>query len=148
MRRGLFFILMVVLVLRGLTGTAMAAGLLPPLTLTAAHPEQAHSDHRHGDAFVAAAAADNSSHHLGTHAASPVYEPSAAVAWCEGATNPCDPDEHHMSSCPACEICHSAMLTLSVPLAQAAIPVGHSRPLACAPFHSALAALTIKPPIA
>lgn len=31
MRRGLSLLLMVVLVLRGLTGTAMAAGVLPPL---------------------------------------------------------------------------------------------------------------------
>ena len=31
MRRGFFFLLMVVLVLRGLTGTAMAAGIVAPL---------------------------------------------------------------------------------------------------------------------
>ena len=30
MRRGLFFVLMVVLVIRGLTGTAMAAGFYRP----------------------------------------------------------------------------------------------------------------------
>ena len=146
MRRGLFFILMVVLVLRGLTGTAAAAELMPPLMPAGAHHEQV-QDHTHGDAFVAGAAADDSSHHQGIHA-STAAQPSQAAAWCEGATNPCDPHAQSASTCSACEICHSAMLTPSVPLAQTSLPVGHSRPLACAPFHSAFAALTIKPPIA
>ena len=43
MRRGLYFVLMVVLVLRGLTGTAMAAGVLPPLLPASAPHVQEHS---------------------------------------------------------------------------------------------------------
>lgn len=43
MRRGLYFVLMVVLVLRGLTGTAMAAGVLPPLLPASAPHAQEHS---------------------------------------------------------------------------------------------------------
>lgn len=146
MRSGLFFILMVVLVLRGLTGTAMAAGLLPPLTPVGAHHEQV-QDWAQGDALVVTAVADDSSHHHGSHA-SPVDHPLGATASCEGATGACGQQEHHASTCSVCEICHSAMLTPFAPLAQAALPLGHTRPLASAPFDSALAALTIKPPIA
>ena len=65
MRRGLFFILMVVLVLRGLTGTAMAAGVLPPLVLTqatAAHQHEAAQHTTHDDASHHSTAADPASH--------------------------------------------------------------------------------------
>ena len=67
MRRGLFFILMVVLVLRGLTGTAIASALLPPLALTQATPAHQHEAAQH-------TTHDDASHHstaadLGTHSA-------------------------------------------------------------------------------
>lgn len=129
MRRGLFVFLMMVLVLRGLTGTAMAAGLVPPLApLEAPHAQML--DHGHGEAASAA------------------HTPLAAAAQCTESSDHCAQPGHHASACSACEICHSAMLTPPAPPAQATPPAGHARPLASAPFDSAPAALAIKPPIA
>ena len=130
MRRGLFFVLMVVLVLRGLTGTAMAAGVLPPLALTqatAAHQHEAVQHTTHDDANHHSTAAD-----LGNH--------------CADASAECHPHEH--ATCSACEICHSAMLAApgvspNVPR----LPGAHLRHTP-APLHNAPAALLIKPPIA
>lgn len=131
MRRGLFFVLMVVLVLRGLTGTAMAAGVLPPLVLTqvaAAHQHDTATQHvTHDDASHHSTAADPASH-------------------CTEASAECHPHEH--ATCSACEICHSAMLAApgvspNVPR----LPGAHLRHTP-APLHNAPAALLIKPPIA
>lgn len=148
MRRGLFLVLMVVLVLRGLTGVAMAAGLMPPVAPAAAHHAQEQVQ-THGAALTAlnVGTAQASGHHHGGHA-SPVDHPWGTTASCESATDACSDQEHHASTCSACEICHSAMLTPFVPPAQAALAPGHARPLASAPFDSAPAASTTKPPIA
>ena len=132
MRRGLFFVLMVVLVLRGLTGTAMAAGVLPPLALT-----QATAAHQHDDAAAQHAIHDDASRHstasdLGSH--------------CQEASAECHPHEH--ATCSACEICHSAMLAApGVSTTAARLPSAHLRHTP-APLHNAPAALLIKPPIA
>ena len=132
MRRGLFFILMVVLVLRGLTGTAMAAGVLPPLALT-----QATAAHQHDDAAAQHAIHDDASRHstasdLGSH--------------CQEASAECHPHEH--ATCSACEICHSAMLAApGVSTTAARLPGAHLRHTP-APLHNSPAALLIKPPIA
>ena len=132
MRRGLFFVLMVVLVLRGLTGTAMAAGVLPPLALT-----QAAAAHLHDDAAAQHAIHDDASRHstasdLGSH--------------CQEASAECHPHEH--ATCSACEICHSAMLAApGVSTTAARLPGAHLRHTP-APLHNAPAALLIKPPIA
>ena len=130
MRSGLFFVLMVVLVLRGLTGTAMAAGVLPPLALTqatAAHQHEAAQHKTHDDASHHSTAAD-----LGNH--------------CADASAECHPHEH--ATCSACEICHSAML--AAPGASPHVPRLPSAHLrhTPAPLHNAPAALLIKPPIA
>ena len=132
MRRGLFFVLMVVLVLRGLTGAAMAAGVLPPLALT-----QATAAHQHDDAAAQHAIHDDASRHstasdLGSH--------------CQEASAECHPHEH--ATCSACEICHSAMLAApGVSTTAARLPSAHLRHTP-APLHNAPAALLIKPPIA
>lgn len=132
MRRGLFFVLMVVLVLRGLTGTAMAAGVLPPLELT-----QAAAAHLHDDAAAQHAIHDDASRHstasdLGSH--------------CQEASAECHPHEH--ATCSACEICHSAMLAAPcVSPHVPRLPGAHLRHTP-APLHNAPAALLIKPPIA
>ena len=132
MRRGLFFVLMVVLVLRGLTGTAMAAGVLPPLALT-----QATAAHQHDDAAAQHAIHDDASRHstasdLGSH--------------CQEASAECHPHEH--ATCSACEICHSAMLAAPGATTTATrLPSAHLRHTT-APLHNAPAALLIKPPIA
>jgi len=137
MRRSLYFVLMVVLVLRGLTGTAMAAGILPA---TGAAHHQASVAEEHGGG------------HHGAHAGTALPEdgPAHAVGCDDAAsTTGCAAHEHHASTCSACEICHSAML--DAPPAPAQAPVlatGAGLPAASARFESALAAPAIKPPIA
>ena len=136
-----------------LTGTAMAAGVLPPLMPAGAHLAPMQAGHTHGDAVdvdasaAVVAAADDLSHHHST-GASPAGHPPQAAAPCDSASSACGAQEHHANTCSACEICHSAVLAPSVPLVHAAPPRGHTRPMASAPFRSAPAALAIKPPIA
>ena len=139
MRRSLYFVLMVVLVLRGLTGTAMAAGILPTLPATGAAHHQALAAEEHGGG------------HHGAHADMALPEDGPAhAAGCDAAsTTGCAAHEHHASTCSACEICHSAML--DAPPAPAQAPVlatGAGLPAASARFESALPAPAIKPPIA
>ena len=171
MRRGFFFLLMVVLVLRGLTGTAMAAGIVAPLLpagpaqLTAAHEPMAEGmahDHSHvhdhsatlaqaEDSTPAHAHANANAHHDGP-AAEPALDHSAShAAACQdhGTGCPTHSDhDHHSASCSACEICHSAMLGVPASLTPTPLPAGSLLPLASAQFDSAPAALAIKPPIA
>ena len=142
MRRSFFMFLMMVLILRGLTGTAMAAGVLAPLASGGLHCAQVQNHHHEPvDAL------DASSHHQvqsATHVAlaADTFEPG------QGSTGRCGPDGQHAGTCSACEICHSAMLVPSAPSHLAAEPLEHIRPQASARFHSAPAALCIKPPIA
>ncbi len=144
MRRGFFFLLMVVLVLRGLTGTAMAAGIVAPLL--PAGPAQHTAVHQ--PVVEGMAPADAHAHH-GSPAAEPALDHSAShAAACQdhGAGCPTHGDhDHHSASCSACEICHSAMLGLPASLTPAPLAL---LPLASAQFDSAPAALAIKPPIA
>lgn len=177
MRRGLSLLLMVVLVLRGLTGTAMAAGVLPPLQPAAA----AHS-HIHIQAGTAHAAPHTSAEAHQTPATTSGAQPSGPqlpestaaepetdhdhhdhdhdhasaapagvdvdVDTCDGSSTGCAAHDHHASACSACEICHSAMLDVPTALTPAHQPPGPLRALSAAPFDSAPAALAIKPPIA
>ena len=145
MRRGFFFVLMVVLVLRGLTGTAMAAGLLQPLVPAAGH--HAPAQNQTYRLALGEAAAKASGHDHRGHASAADHLVGVPFD-CEGASDTCHPQEHPASTCSACEICHSAMLVPSVPTAQATLAPGHARPSASAPFDSAPAAPTTKPPIA
>ncbi|RQO83452.1 hypothetical protein DBV10_03775 [Acidovorax sp. FJL06] len=148
---------MVVLVLRGLTGTAMAAGVLPPL-----QPLEAPHSHVQADAPAAAAGHQSPSGAQGAQAGSPeATEPEAGhdhdhasapagptdAALCDGTTAGCTAHDHH-AACSACEICHSAMLDAPAALTPAHLPPGALRPWASAQFDSAPAALAIKPPIA
>ena len=167
MRRGFFFLLMVVLVLRGLTGTAMAAGIVAPLLPagpaqhTGAHRPMAEGmghDHSHvldHSATLAqaegVAPADAHAHH-GAPAAEPGIDHTAShsAAWQDpdAGCKSGDDHDHHSASCSACEICHSAMLGLPASLTPTPLPAGALLPLASAQFDSAPAALAIKPPIA
>lgn len=167
MRRGFFFLLMVVLVLRGLTGTAMAAGIVAPLLpagpaqYTGVHQPMAEGmghDHSHvldhSATVVQAedlAPADAHAHHDGPAAEPAIDHTASPSAACQdhGAGCPTHSDHDHQSaSCSACEICHSAMLGLPASLTPAPLPAGALLPLASAQFDSAPAALAIKPPIA
>ena len=167
MLRGFFFLLMVVLVLRGLTGTAMAAGIVAPLLpagpaqYTGVHQPMAEGmghDHSHvldHSATLAqaegVAPADAHAHH-GAPAAEPGIDHTAShsAAWQDpdAGCKSGDDHDHHSASCSACEICHSAMLGLPASLTPAPLPAGALLPLASAQFDSAPAALAIKPPIA
>lgn len=136
---------MVVLVLRGLAGTAMAAGMWPAAPAATAAisavvdmPPPAHAAH------MPAAMADATS-------PSPAHHGSAAEAVqpCSEAPAPeCAGHEHSLGTCTACDICHSAMLEAPVPHAPADAPAGFALPGGPARFASAPAALAIKPPIA
>lgn len=150
MRRGpLFYLLMVVLVLRGLVGTAMAAGMLPMQHAPAAVAQVAaadhHGQHEHASTTDAAHTADHGSLHGGGHGGTDV----AALA-CDGsapASTGCATHSQH-ANCTACEICHTALME---PPAMPAAPLpllGGAPPAAATPFDSATAALAIKPPIA
>ncbi len=157
MRRGFYFVLMVVLVLRGLTGTAMAAGVLPPLQPAEAQHMQAHSHlaaMESADATVPihrldlAAQAHNGN---GTPDHPPplaIQATAAAEPACDGHPPECDAHSHHSATCSACEICHSAMLSATAPKACAHSSRGAELPTASARFDSAPAALSFKPPIA
>jgi len=167
MRRGFFFLLMVVLVLRGLTGAAMAAGIVAPLLPAgAAQHTEAHQPtaegmahdqgHPHDRSATLAQAegvapADAHAHH-GAPAAEPGIDHTAShSAACQDPDAGCksgDDHDHHSASCSACEICHSAMLGLPASLTPAPLPAGALLHLASAQFDSAPAALAIKPPIA
>lgn len=168
MRRGFFFLLMVVLVLRGLTGTVMAAGIVAPLLPAGAaqhvgahqptaegmvHDDQGH--HRdHSATFAQAEDLAPADAHTpdGGPAAEPGIDHTAShSAACQNPDAGCksgDDHDHHSASCSACEICHSAMLGLPASLTPAPLPAGALLPLASAQFDSAPAALAIKPPIA
>lgn len=174
MRRGLSLLLMVVLVLRGLTGTAMAAGVLPPLQPPAAPhshfqadaasvaphapaevhqaPSATHGAH-HGSSPPASGstatepAADHD-HHDHDHDHASAAPAGLDVATCDGSSTGCAAHDHHASACSACEICHSAMLDVPTARTPAHQPPGPLRALSAAPFDSAPAALAIKPPIA
>ena len=167
MRRGFFFLLMVVLVLRGLTGTAMAAGVMAPLLPTgpaqhtAVHQPMAEGmahdhSHPHDQSVILAQAEDSAPADAHAHHGSPAAEPAldhsashAAACQDHGTGCPTHSDHDHQSaSCSACEICHSAMLDVPAVLTPAHQPPGPLRAPATAPFDSAPAALAIKPPIA
>ena len=154
MRRGLSLLLMVVLVLRGLTSTAMAAGVLPPLQPAAAPHGHIQADTalvpHHGSPQPTESTATepeaNHDHHDHDHAS--VVLAAADAAACNGASTGCAAHDQHTSACSACEICHSAMLDVPAVLTPAHQPPGPLRAPATAPFDSAPAALAIKPPIA
>ena len=152
MRRGLFFVLMVVLVLRGLTGTAMAVGVLPPLLPTGALHAQEHS-HRHAtpEAYATSAeiqtdgAAQATDAGIQGNAHTTAHHDDHSA---QDAVAGCVEHDHHTASCSACEICHSAVLGSSSATPFAHCCRGAALPTAAAQFDRAPAALSIKPPIA
>ncbi|NMM82332.1 hypothetical protein B2J86_15580 [Acidovorax sp. SRB_14] len=134
MRRFLSLALMLLLVLRGLMGTAMAAGMVPALPATSPTVHVGHA--------LAQSAAPTVPAHAVLHAGASDPRDSTAQAACHG----CDVLAHS-PACSVCDICHSALLappTLAAPPTHASSEV---HPTATAPFASAQAALAVKPPI-
>ncbi|MFY3385066.1 hypothetical protein [Paracidovorax sp. MALMAid1276] len=167
MRRALSMLMVVMLVLRGLVGTAMAAGMVPALLPGAGlhgQPATSNSHAAHGpgpqaqasDAYAPGAHAP--SFHAAPAAASPqpadIHQHHAVAAQgdhatCSGApATGCASPEQHAGTCSACEICHAAMLDTPAAHTPALLPPGPLRAVIAAPFDSAPAALAIKPPIA
>lgn len=165
MRRGFYILMMLVLVLRGLTGTAMAAGVVAPMQpasplafVAAGHA--AHTAHHSAANGAVHGHAQDHRHDSGVHTAAkaPAQDGHAAKVPCHGTDHASAATAgaahmagaHHPgeSTCSVCEICHSAMLAL--PLVQAGTPArtGTLLPDASAQFHSAPAALAFEPPIA
>lgn len=152
MRRGpLFYVLMVVLVLRGLMGTAMAAGMLPmqhPAPAAVAQAAAADQHHgQHGDHASASYGVHHATAHGSMQGGGDHGTTDAAQLACDGSGTGCATHSQH-ANCTACEICHSALLE---PLAMPAAPLpllAGTAPAAATPFDSATAALAIKPPIA
>lgn len=162
MRRGLYFVLMVVLVLRGLTGTAMAAGILPPLLPIGGPHLQAHSHPAAAEvayatsqehwmdqaAQVLNAQAPDADHTFAHHDDHSAHSATEEVPACDGSPPGCAAHDHHTGACSACEICHSAMLDAALATSCVHRSLGAVLPTPSAQFDNAPAALTIKPPIA
>ena len=143
MRRGLSFLLVLLLVLRGLLGDAMAMGKAPMLApATTAHHHRLASTPL--DGLHLAMGQDAHGEH-GQHGA-----PMAASAKA-CSPDPASPGCHHshegMASCSACGICHSALSQPHLPALPQAQAPATLRPLGTTRFASAPAALLIKPPI-
>lgn len=135
MRRSLSFILVMLLVLRGLLGDAMAMGMAADDVPTAtAHHHTAVTDER--------VMASQHQDHVGDNGqVSPIAFTADETASTPDCGDACGP------SCDACGICHSALFTPNL-LAQPLSPQPCAlHPLSSTHFVSALAALAIKPPI-
>jgi hypothetical protein len=160
MRRGFYCLMMLVLVLRGLTGTAMAAGMVPASKPCAALAvlDTAHGtgpvDHGAGHGH-APLPLDEGAPHAAAHALG--HGGPAAEAPCHGADHggcahaapeiTASGQAQGDGTCCACDICHSAMLALPIVLADVPARIGASLPDASARFHSAPATLAFEPPI-
>lgn len=136
MRRSLSFVLVLLLVLRGLLGDAMAMGMVPATLPTA-------MTHQHS---VMAAEPGMASHHQ-EHASTSEHG-SATASVCavnEAGVIDCGHGSEH--TCSACGICHSALFTSAALAQQFTLASAALHPMGFAPFASAAAALAIKPPI-
>lgn len=144
MRRILSLALVVMLVLRGLMGTAMAAGVVPPLPIQSVQTVQKAAPAT--PTAHASAIAGHPGHAL--HATLGDDHHAAAPVNCHDTpTSECGPHEHS-PSCADCDICHSAMLAPPALPAQPLHLRGAVRSADSVPFASVQAARTIKPPIA
>lgn len=152
MRRIFPLVLTLLLVLRGLVGTAMAAGMVPALPTDSPAPpaplvQQLHQTHQThssdstaADAFGMALTADGG---MG------LQDQGMHTQCADPATGACDTSAHtHSPLCSACEICHSAVLLPPRPSTPPHSGAVEMRSGSSAWFASAAAALAIKPPIA
>ena len=160
MRRALSLLLITFLVLRGLVGTAMAAGMLPPVALAhnnvmaaqmgeaahgGPHAEAAHPNDHHGTMDHAAAQAahcgdsEEGEGHGHSHCASTAAATPAPTSTCA---------DGHGSTCTVCEICHATMVLPAAPsAAQGPAPTAAIARAVRTPANAPVA-LARKPPIA
>lgn len=164
MHRALSLLLITFLVLRGLVGTAMAAGMLPPVALAHSqvvaaqtgaqmgeeaahagpHAEAAHPSGHHGamDHTAAQAAhcddSEEGDGHDHTHCASATASTPAPTSTCA---------DGHGSTCTVCEICHATMVLPAAPsAAQGPAPTAAIARAVRTPANAPVA-LAHKPPI-
>ena len=141
MRRPLSIVLVLLLVLRGLLGNAMAMGAAPvqaPLSQPSPTASQLH--HHTPQALELADAA----YHAG-HSAHAVQDAGCALHSSSHSGN-CAEHEHG-PSCTLCGICHSALSTPGQLPEGALSPVSALRPQGSERFASAAKLQAIKPPI-
>ena len=136
MRRSLSFMLVLLLVLRGLLGDAMAMGVVPVAMPTA--PVQHH-------AAVAVQPDAASQHHDHALAVEQGFASASACAVHDAGATDCGHGTEH--TCSACGICHSALFPSAALAQHASLAPFALHPNGHTPFASAAAALAIKPPI-
>jgi hypothetical protein len=166
MRRPLSIVLVLLLVLRGLLGDAMAMGAAPvmsalaPAAASAPALAPASALHHHAPEIAREVALeimqspDSPEQHHATHAADhgPDHashaEHSAGCAPQAGGPAGGSCGEHeHGPSCTLCGICHSALFTPGQIGSDGAAPSAALRPQGSARFASAAKLQAIKPPI-
>ena len=106
----------------------------PAHTPAPSHGHEQHHDHDHDH----------------DHGQAPLAADLHAAA-CHGAASdagPCAAQDHHASTCSACEICHSAMLEAPTAVTPSSMPQRGTLPRALARFDSAPLSQAIRPPIA
>lgn len=146
MRRRLSFLWIVLLVLRGLLGDAMA--MAGPATATLAGHAACMPAHQHHADPQAAAQASHDRVADCAQAAAPLAAQAMGHGLCGPGASPGDCDPTADGSCTYCSMCHTPLYTLSI----AATGMDSARPSLrgqdTARFLSACLALTTKPPIA
>ncbi len=145
MRRTLSLLLIVFLVLRGLVGTAMAAGMLPPVAVAHSQAMAAQPSDHHGAMDHAATQAahcgdsEEGEGHDHTHCASATASTPPPTSTCA---------DGHGSTCTVCELCHATMvLPAAPPAAQGPAPTAAIARTVRTPANAPVA-LAHKPPIA
>ena len=154
MRRPLSIVLVLLLVLRGLLGNAMAMGTAPvmsPLASAAASaPARSSVSALHHHAPEIAHSPDRSAHHHAAHAAdhtSHAEHPGGCVSQAGSPSGGGCGEHEHGPSCPLCGICHSALFTPGQIDSDGPAPAAALRPRGSARFASAVTLQAIKPPI-
>lgn len=158
MRRPLSIVLVLLLVLRGLLGDAMAMGAAPvmsalaPAAASAPALDPASALHHHAPevALEITQSPDSPEQHHAAHAADHAShaEHSAACApQASGHPGGSCGEHEHGPSCTLCGICHSALFTPGQIGSDGAAPSAALRPQGSARFASAAKLQAIKPPI-
>lgn len=143
MRRPLSIVMVLLLVLRGLLGDAMAMGAAPVTSAPAAHAAEAH--HHHVPELALATAAVQESAHS-AHASHQACEAAQTASCADATASGCGGHEHG-PSCTLCGICHSALFTPGGIEPHGAFSSACMRPQGSARFASAALLQAIKPPI-
>lgn len=158
MRRPLSIVLVLLLVLRGLLGDAMAMGAAPVMSalapaaasVPALAPASALHHHAPEIAQEIAQSPDGPEQHHAAHAAdhaSHVEHSAGCAPQASGHPGGSCGEHEHGPSCTLCGICHSALFTPGQIGSDGAAPAAPLRPQGSTRFVSATKLQAIKPPI-